>query len=102
MQYRVVKDKLEFEKQLIEFSESNYRYLHMSCHATDQTLELTDETVFNKEFEELIEGRIKNKRVCFSACDAGNRNLASIVIKEGGYSLIGSPIEIHFNKAALF
>lgn len=102
VEYRRVYDKKELKNQLEEFSEGGFRYLHISSHATDQTLNLSHDTVFYEEFEKLIENKVADKRIFLSACDAGNRNFASIIIRHGAYSVIGSPIGLRFDKAALF
>jgi hypothetical protein len=100
--YEWVESKEEFKNKLSDFFESKYRYLHISCHADYQGLELSNCVISNKEFGEMIKGKIQNRRIFLSACKGGNRNLASIAIKNGAYSLIGSPINLHFDKAVLF
>ena len=102
VEYRRVYDKKELKNQLEEFSESGFRYLHISCHATNEILDLSHDTVFYEEFEELIADKVEDKRIFLSACDIGNRKFASMLIKHGAFSVIGSPIELRFDKAALF
>ena len=102
VQYEWIETKEGLKNKIEKFAESRFRYLHISCHADFKGLKLTNEEVSNKEFGEIINDKIKNRRIFLSACKGGNRNLASIAIKNGAYSLIGSPIDLHFDKAALF
>ena len=100
-EYRKVTCMRSFEQIISEFDDSNFRYLHLSCHGSQQGLQIGDEFIANYQIGSFLEGRIKNKRVFLSSCEAGNRSLASEILKHGGYSLIGSPVEIAFDKAAL-
>jgi hypothetical protein len=102
VQYKQVSDRNELGIELARFSKSGFRYLHISCHATKETLNLSHETIWYREFEQLIADKVKNKRVFLSACDAGNDDFASMIIRNGGYSVIGSSIPLRFDKAALF
>jgi hypothetical protein len=102
VKYEWIETKDELNNKLSEFSISKYRYLHISCHADYNGLELTNDKIGNDEFGKLIKDRVQNKRIFLSACKGANLNLASIAIKNGAYSLIGSPNNIHFDKAALF
>lgn len=102
VEYKWVETKEEFINALQNFEKTKLRYLHISCHADYEGLELTNDEITNAEFENLVKGKINNKRIFLSACKGGNKHLASIAIKNGAYSLIGSPIDLHFDKAALF
>ena len=102
VRYEWVETKEELENKLSDFAKSRFRYLHISCHADYEGLRLTNDGISNEIFGKMTKGKIKNKRVFLSACKGGNRNLASVLIKNGAYSLIGSPNDLHFDKAALF
>lgn len=102
VEYKKIHDKIELKDALKEFSESQFRYLHISCHASDEIIQLTDETLVYQEFGELVSEKIRNKRIFLSACNAGNEKFASMMIRYGAYSVTGSPIKIHFDKAVLF
>jgi hypothetical protein len=100
--YREVHDKEEFVEALNEFKLSNLRYLHISCHADMDGIEINGEEITNFELSEIFKNKIKKRRVFLSACRGGNRNIATAVQKCGGQSVIGTPIDLHFDKAALF
>lgn len=92
----------ELKLRIDEFEQSEFRYLHLSCHADYSGIQLFNENVTNAELENLLKGKIENKRVFLSTCKGGNRDLASRLIKNGVYSLVGTPINLDFDKAALF
>lgn len=101
--YREVISKDDFNQALIEFQKSKLRYLHLSFHADFDGFEINGEEVSNMEMSDLLKGKIKGKRVFLSACKGGNRNFATAAIANNGCrSVIGTPIDLHFDKAALF
>ncbi len=101
--YREVLSKEDLEKALKEFHESKLRYLHFSCHADFEGFEINGEEITNLEISDMLKGKVKDKRVFLSACKGGNRNVATVAIaNNGARSVIGTPIDLHFDKAALF
>lgn len=100
--YHWVSCKTELEKALLDFENTDIRYLYFSCHANSKGIKLSNAFISNKIFNEMLKDKLYNKRVFFSACSTGNRDLASIIIKNGAYSLIAPPYKIQFEKAALF
>lgn len=102
-EYREVLSKDDFEKALIEFQESKLRYLHFSFHSDFEGFEINGEEITNTEISDLLKGKVKGKRVFLSACKGGNRNFATAAIANNGCrSIIGTPLDLHFDKAALF
>lgn len=102
VEYLSIENKADLKVAIEKFSKSGYRYLHFSFHADMYGVELIEENISNYEFNKIIGHTLKNKRVFLSACKGGNRDLASKLILSGAYSLIGTPINISFIKAALF
>lgn len=100
--YRWVECKEGLINAINEFKKSEYRYLHFSFHADYLRIELTNEGLSNSEFARILGNSLKNKRVFFSSCKGGNRELAVKLISNGVYSSIGTPNNIRFDKAALF
>jgi len=101
--YREVLSKEDFVTVIAEFKKSNLRYLHISCHADMNGIEINGDHISNYELSVIFKNKIKNKRLFLSACKGGNRNMATAVItKCGGQSVIGTPIDLYFDKAALF
>lgn len=100
--YRWIESKEGLTKAIDEFKKSEYRYLHFSFHADNYGIELTNDDLSNSEFVGILDGSLKNKRVFFSSCKGGNRDLAAKLIRKGVYSSIGTPMNIGFDKAAIF
>ena len=66
-------------------------------------IEINGDVISNSELSEIFRNKIKRKRIFLSACKGGNRNMATAIItKCGGQSVIGTPIDLYFDKAALF
>ena len=100
--YREVLDKDDFIKAIDEFKKSNLRYLHISCHSDMDGIEINGEEITNSELVIIFKNKINKRRIFLSACKGGNRNMATAIAKCGGQSLIGTPINLYFDKAALF
>jgi hypothetical protein len=101
--YNWVDTKEDFKKAIKEFNASKFRYLHISCHADETGFEINGEKISNSEFQSMTKKVLTNKRVFLSACKGANRDIASkIIISNKAYSLIGIPIDIYFDKSAIF
>lgn len=93
----------ELKKHLIDFNKSNYRYLHLSCHADETGIEINGKSITNTKLQGITKNIIRNKRLFLSACKGANRDLATkIIIANQAYSLIGTPINLRFDKSVLF
>ncbi|MEZ8718907.1 hypothetical protein BCT47_25640 [Vibrio splendidus] len=101
--YREVNTISDFKNAIVDFKESNFRYLHLSCHADMDGIEVNGKEITNINLSEIFKGNVNKKRIFLSACKGGNRNLATAAISESGaQSVIGTPIDLYFDKAALF
>jgi len=103
-EYIEVETKPQLIKAIDEFQRSEFRYLHLSCHANEEGFGLTDETfITNSEFSEIVADKLQKRRIFMSACEAGNLDLAGkLITKNKIFSLIGSPEPIRFDKSLLF
>lgn len=97
--YFRTKDELVLLAQL--FRESDYRFLHISCHGTHAHVETTLDKVTYIEFAEIFEGLLKNRRLFISACAVGNELFSNVVFgrSKGMYSIAGPMDNIEFSKA---
>lgn len=94
--------KDDLHRHLKDFKRSKLRYLYITCHANSTGIFINSEHISNKELQALT-GNIKDVRIFMSACQGANRDLANRLIgKCGGLSLIGTPIDLDFDKAAIF
>jgi hypothetical protein len=102
-QYRYIRTKLEFEKIIEEFEDSSYRFLHLSCHADNKGIELTYEDVDFDELDLMLGHALHHRRLFLSACKVAAFELAEHFIpKYHCFSVIGTPDEIDYDRAAIF
>lgn len=101
--YRSVSSKKEFAAALDDFTKTKFRYLHISCHADMEGIAINDTNIDNHELIPICKGKLNRRRVFFSACEASNLDMATVLIKKcGAQSIIGSPLSIPFVTAAIF
>ena len=101
--YYYIRTKRELDEIVDIFDESQYRYLHISCHADESTMSTTFDEITYLELGEMLEPCIDNRRVFVSACEMANYKLAKKLLKNTGcYSLIGPSRTINFDDAAAF
>jgi hypothetical protein len=93
----------DFKRLIQDFKTSQFRYLHLSCHANRLGIEINGEGISNKDLNDLLKGGLLNKRVFMSACKGANRDLGKkLILSCGANSLIGTPVDLYFDKAVLF
>jgi len=90
-EYVYIRTAREFEEVLDHFYDSNYRYLHISCHGNDSEIALTLDTLDFSQFGRLTQPVLKNRRLFISACDVVNHKLASAVIPSSECQSIVGP-----------
>lgn len=101
--YQNAKTIEDFRSFIEDFKTSQFRYLHISCHADKKGLEIDGEDFSNEALQDLLKGGLKNKRVFMSACQGANKDLASrLLVDCEAYSLIGTPVDLDFDKSVLF
>lgn len=100
--YYYIRTQAELEKVLDIFWDSNYRYLHLSCHGSPKSLLTTLDNINFNKLSELLEPVLENRRLFLSACSMTNDSLAKKVIPSSDcYSILGPAKDIHFNDAAI-
>ncbi|MCZ7556094.1 MAG: hypothetical protein M5R41_06810 [Bacteroidia bacterium] len=96
------------ERELINlialFKESNYRYLHLSCHGSAASLSTTFDELDYGSVGRILGGTLNNKRLFVSACEAGNDLFSAAICgsNPGVYSVLAPSTAIHFNRSAAF
>ncbi|HUH74958.1 MAG TPA: hypothetical protein VLZ75_11215 [Chitinophagales bacterium] len=102
-QYFYIRTKLELEKVIEIFTDSNFGFLHIACHGNENSIMLTFEELDFEELEEIIGDHLHHRRLFLSACKAARFELAEHFIpKYHCYSVIGTPENIDYDKAAVF
>lgn len=93
----------DFKRLIMDFKTSQFRYLHISCHASNTGITINGEELSNVDLQGILHEGLENKRVFMSACKGGNRDIASRIISICKVlSLIGTPIDLPFEKSVLF
>ncbi len=84
------------------FRQSQYRYLHISSHASATHIGITDGNVTYDEFVETFKDQLKLRRLFFSACQVGNDSFVTTLSKQnkGMHSVVAPVQEIQFDHAA--
>lgn len=100
--YYYIRTKQELKEVVKIFSESNFRYLHLSCHGSiDSMFTTLDQIPFSK-LAEILCPYLEKKRLFISACSMTNRNLAKEIIpKSKCYSIVGPNRKIPFSDSAI-
>jgi len=101
--YNYIRTKAEFEHFIQVFQNSNYRYLHISCHGNTKCLATTLEQIPFPELGVILQPVLDKKRLFISACSATNDKLADEIFPTTEcYSLIGPSTKPNMNDAAIF
>lgn len=102
-EYMYLRTRREFEKALLLFEASRFRYLHISCHGRKNGIDLTLDSLRFDELGELLAPVLKRKRLFFSSCSVMNRQCAAALLAGSGcLSLLGPSKSIYFDRAAIF
>jgi hypothetical protein len=100
--YYYIRTKKEFLKVLKIFQESKFRYLHLSCHANENSIAMTLDKISFTELRKIIMPVLIKKRIFVSACSAINNDFKNIVLsKSQCLSAIGPDKKINFDDAAI-
>lgn len=84
------------------FERSDYRYLHLSCHGADNSIDTTLELISFNELARIINPHLDNKRLFISACSVVKVELAEKIIPFSDcLSIIGPANDIYFHDAAI-
>lgn len=92
--YEFVSDFKEFEKALLNFEKSQYKYLLISAHGDEENLILKNENVNLYDFED-IKIRYDQRRIFMSSCRGGSYLFAKYFISKGAYSVIGTSDDLN-------
>ena len=101
--YYYIRTKKEFVEILDEFYMTDYRYLHISCHANKNEMCTTFNDIPFSELGDILKEIGEDRRIFLSACSMANLSLANEIIpKSRCYSILGPSIKIDFDDAAIF
>jgi len=98
VRYVYIRTRDEFEEMLDQFEDSNFRYLHISCHGSETGLKLTLDHLSIRNLKKSLAPCLEN-RLCGIATPA----LAEALLCDTGcYSVVGPSADIEFGEAAVF
>lgn len=102
--YFYIRTKAELKHLAAEFDASFYRYLHISCHGSETTLNTTLDSIEYAEFSEIFKDSLKGRRLFVSACSAGSDFFAEIMggNNRGLISVAAPSEDIDFDDAVAF
>lgn len=100
--YYYVQDERELELLVPVFRQSNYRYLHFSCHGDEQGFFLTNGPIGFDRFAEIFGETLKLRRLFVSACQSGQEELVKALHKNarGIQSVTAPRVKIDYDHAA--
>lgn len=84
------------------FRQSKYRYLHISSHASDTHIGITDGEISYEQFADNFENHLSLRRLFFSACQVGNKSFVDTLAakNKGMHSVVAPNQDIQFDHAA--
>lgn len=99
--FRTQRELIEFAKI---FRESGYRYLHLSCHGSEEIISYTFGESTYLVFADIFEKKLHNRRLFVSGCNLGNMEFAKAVFaKNGGmYSVTAPTKKVFFDQSISF
>ena len=100
--YIYFQSKKELPHLLKLFKESNYRFLHISCHASDEAIYTTNDEIPYAEAAKIFKDYLKERRAFFSACELGNEMFCDLIAgnNKGMHSIVAPAEKIFFDHAA--
>ncbi|MGJ0482923.1 MAG: hypothetical protein ACR65R_00135 [Methylomicrobium sp.] len=102
--YYYIRTRSELDLMAREFENSGYRYLHISCHGGNTSLETTIDSITYQDFAMIFEGKLNRRRLFVSACSAGNELFAELVGAKNPemFSVAAPAKDIRFDHAVAF
>ena len=99
--FRTQRELVEFAKI---FRDSGYRYLHLSCHGNEEIIQYTFGHSNYKEFSQIFDKKLHNRRLFISGCNLGNMELAKQIFSTNGgmYSVTAPTKKVFFDQSVSF
>jgi hypothetical protein len=102
--YYYFRTKAELEMLAEEYEASGYRYLHLSCHGGDTSLETTIDSIPYATVAKVLASKLRDRRLFVSACSTGNALFSDLVQSknEDVISIAAPTTDIPFDHAVAF
>lgn len=100
--YYYVRTRKELRSVLGFFEESRYRYLHLSCHANNESMATTLDDIPFTDLGKMLNGRLDGRRVFLSACSMASEKLAAELMPDSGcFSILGPSEDVIISNSAI-
>jgi hypothetical protein len=101
-EYYYIRTERELTEILKRFAVSEYRYLHLSCHGSADSMHTTLDDIPFRELGILLRPYLRERRLFISACSMVNDALARELMTDSGcYSILGPDEDVRFGDAAV-
>lgn len=101
--YVYVRTKRELAYFLRIFEESDFKYLHLSCHGNENGIGMTlNEIVSFDEINNIFKYSHKKRRLFLSSCEVMNGDIGDCLEPIKFMSIVGPTEKIAFSDAAIF
>lgn len=102
-EYRYVRTRKQFCKALKDFSNSRYRYLHISAHANEEGMCTTNlDDIHYSDLAKLLTPCMNGRRLFLSACAMVHEKMAKAIIPTTQcVSIVGPREAVTFSDAAV-
>ena len=105
VQYNYIRTKDELKVMIERFENSNFKYLHLSCHGDSKGIDMTldDNGVTFSELSDMFNYEQKNQRLFLSSCSVmKGGNIVSEMLDTQFLSITGPLNNIGFADSAIF
>jgi hypothetical protein len=103
--YRYIRTKKELKEMIKQFEESDYRYLHLSCHGNETGIQITLEknTITFEELSDMFKYENRKQRLFLSSCNAMNGQDILDGMSDTKFKSITGPLQaIRFSDSRAF
>jgi hypothetical protein len=101
-QYYYIRTKRELRAMMERFTDSGYRYLHLSCHANASGMATTLNSINFIELADLMKPHLRDRRLFVSACSMTTDVLAQGLMSGSGcFSILGPSEDIQSADAVI-
>lgn len=102
--YYYIRTHSELKKIADFYSDSEYRYLFLSCHGNSSNIATTLDSVSFEKFSSIFENRLNSRRVFVSACSVGRLSFAEKLFSKNPhmYSIVAPTTDVAFDSTYPF
>jgi hypothetical protein len=92
----------ELSELILEFRDSNFRYLHLACHGNAKGIQFTYDYIPLEQLASIVAPALHDRRLFLSACQSTRGPLARELFRHSScYSVIGPKDDPRFHDATL-